>query len=46
MTGLFALLTWGSPIRWCVTGVGRLVFPAQANGSLVVDEAARSIGSA
>ena len=30
----------GSPIRWLVTGLAQVLFPAPANGSLVDDEEA------
>ena len=44
MTILFALLLGlGYPLA--MTGIGQLIFPSQANGSLVTDKAGRVIGS-
>ena len=44
MTGLFALLL-GILYPLAITGVAQVIFPHQANGSLVTDKAGKSIGS-
>ncbi|MFV0623396.1 potassium-transporting ATPase subunit KdpC [Sphingomonas sp. ac-8] len=44
MTVLFALLL-GLAYPLAMTGLGQLLFPAQANGSLVRDESGRVVGS-
>jgi K+-transporting ATPase ATPase C chain len=44
MTILFALLL-GIGYPFAMTGIGQAIFPAQANGSLVLDASGKAIGS-